>query len=249
LSKRAVSAIIGGHEPLIGANVQIGHDVVFGRGVIVYDNVEIDDDTVLGPNVIVGEPLVESYGTDSYRNPFTKVGRESVIRAGSVIYAGCTLGSRLTTGHYAFIRERTVCGDDCSFGTFCSCDGDVTIGDRSRFHYSTFIGKMSQIGDDVWMFPHSQLYDDPHPPCGLCLRGPSLKNRVVVGAGALILPGICIGEDAVVAAGSVVTRDVPPGMLAIGSPAVIRGEAKHIKCRTGAIENPYPWTTHFSRLR
>lgn len=245
--QRPIKMMFGENTPFLGRNVKLGNNVLFGPGVIVYDNVSIGDNTVVGPNVILGEPLMDSYGSGAYRNPRTLIGSNSVIRSGTVIYAGCSLGPNLSTGHYAVIRERTSCGRSCSFGTFSACDGDVVIGDRCRFHYHTFISKRSRIGDDVWMFPDSGLYDDLHPPCGRCLEGPTISDRVVIGAGAIVLPKVKVGQDAVIAAGSVVTRDVRPGVLVAGCPARVIKASSQVECETGLVRRPYPWTRHYRR--
>jgi acetyltransferase-like isoleucine patch superfamily enzyme len=147
----------------------------------------------------------------------------------------------------AVIRERTVCGERCSFGTFSTSDGDVKIGDRCRFHYYTFICKNTMIGKDVWMFPGSMLLEDKHPPCGMCAKGPIIKDRAAIGSAAVIMPGLTIGEDSVIAAATIVTRDVPAGMLVAGHPGKLVGKATSLRCGAGAVDKPYPWTRHYRR--
>lgn len=237
--KAAIRRLIGDSEPISGKNVKIGKNVSFGPNVILYDNVRISDGTIIGPGVIIGEPTIEAYREDGYKNPATSIGRDCIIRSGTVIYAGCKLGPGTTTGHYAFLRERTVCGEKCSFGTFFTSDGDVTVGDRSRFHYYSHICKKAKIGDDVWLFPQVLLLNDPHPPCGKCMEGPTLKNRVIIGSGATVVPGVTLGEGAIVAACSLVTKDVPAGMLAMGSPASIVKKASEIECKKVKSRRPY----------
>ena len=242
-----IAGLFGDNAPCQGRNVKIGEDVVFGKNVILYDNVRIRERTVIGANVVIGEPAVGAYSKRDYANPLTTIGDGAVIRSGTVIYAGCDIGPGLNTGHYAILREGTVAGKNCSFGTFATSDGDCKIGDRCRFHYYTHVCKTAKIGNDVWMFPKSMLLNDTHPPCGRCLKGPVLSDRVVLGSGAVVSPGIRIGKDALVAASAMVTRDVPPGMVAMGVPAKIVAKVSDVECKTGLVDHPYPWKRHYSR--
>lgn len=241
--------MFGNLKPLTGDGVTIAKKVTMGPGVVIHDNVTIEEGASIGPYVILGEPILEAYKSSNYENPVTVIGKDAIIRSGTVIYAGCDLGQSVSTGHYSVIRERTVCGEACSFGNFSTSDGDVTIGDRCRFSYYTHICKTAAIGNDVWMFPLSQLYNDLHPPCNRCIQGPRVSDRVVIGAGALVLPKVTIGEDSVIASGSLVSKDVLPGMLVLGSPARVVGPVDEISCKTGEIDHPYPWRHHYVRPR
>lgn len=247
--KTAIHRMLGSNIPAKGGNVRIGKDVVFGQGVVLHDFVTIESNTVIGPYVVIGEPLVDSYKSSDYSNPRTVIGRNSVIRSGTIIYAGCRLGQGTTTGHYAVIRERTTCGEDCSFGTFATSDGDVKIGDRCRFHYYAHVCKKAKIGDDIRMFPRSMLLNDTHPPCGRCLQGPEISDRVVIGSAATIAPKVKVGQDALIAAMSMVTKDVPAGMVVMGVPAKVVGKASDIECKTGLLNHPYPWNKQYIRPR
>ena len=244
---RMLEIMFEGPPPRKGRNVKVGSDVILGPGVILYDNVTIERNVVLGPNVIVGEPLLDVYGNPGYENPKTVIKRDSIVRSGTVIYAGCVLGPHLSTGHHAVLRERTICGDSCSFGTYSSSDGDVVMGNRCRLHYFAHICKNSKVGDDVWLFPCVMTLTDQHPPCGKCAKGPTIKDRAIIGAAALIMPALTIGEDAVVAAGTMVTKDVPPGKLVAGQPGMILGKAANLRCTTGLVKQPYPWIDHYQR--
>ena len=241
--------MLGSNTPITGKDVRIGKNVVFGQGVILHDSVTIESGTVIGPYVVIGEPLVDGYKSSDYSNPRTVIGRNSVIRSGTIVYSGCKLGQATTTGHYAVIRERTTCGEKCSFGTFATIDGEVAIGDRCRFHYYAHVCKTAKIGDDIWMFPRSMLLNDTHPPCGRCLQGPEISNRVVIGSAATIAPKVRIGQDALIAAMSMVTKDVPAGMVVMGVPAKVVGKASDIECKTGLLNHPYPWNKQYVRPR
>jgi len=120
------------------------------------------------------------------------------------------------------IRERTTIGDRSSVGTATVIDGNCVIGNDVSIQSMVYIPTDTTIGNGVFIGPNAVLTNDPYPPSGGKFKGPVICDRASIGANATILPGVTIGEGALVAAGSIVTKDVPAGMLAIGSPAVLR---------------------------
>jgi acetyltransferase-like isoleucine patch superfamily enzyme len=157
--------------------------------------------------------------------PRTRVtlGPGARIRSGSIVYGGVRAGARLRTGHRVLVRERTILGDDVLLGTDTIIEGHTRIGDRVSIQSRVFIPAETAIGSDVFIGPGATLTNDPFPVRRKqALRGPTLEDGVSVGAAAVILPGVRIGRGAFVAAGAVVTRDVPAGTLAIGVPAAHR---------------------------
>lgn len=150
----------------------------------------------------------------------TRVGHGSLIRSGSIIYDGVTLGANCQTGHRATIREGTRIGDDVLVGTNVLIDGDTTIGSRVSLQSGVYIPPGTTIGDDVFVGPCAVFTNDRYPVrVERPLEGPTLEDDVTVGANATLLPGVTVGERSFVAAGAVVTEDVPADTLAIGTPA------------------------------
>jgi acetyltransferase-like isoleucine patch superfamily enzyme len=99
----------------------------------------------------------------------------------------------------------------------------VTIGNDVNLQSLVYIPTNTKIGDHVFIGPGTVLTNDRYPPSRTgVLAGPTILEGAAIGANVTILPGVCIGENSLVAAGAVVTRDVPPRKLAIGSPAKIR---------------------------
>jgi acetyltransferase-like isoleucine patch superfamily enzyme len=232
----------------IGQNVSLGCDVVVGAHAIIYDNVMIGDYSVVGPRVTIGEPDARFYHSDQYEFPSTRIGAHAVIRSGTVIYSGCQVGDGFQTGHYAVIREKTTAGKHCSFGTFAQSDGDCALGDYVRIHYAAHVCRTARIGSFVWIYPYSVLTNDIHPPCSLCVEGPTVEDYAVITTACIILPRVKIGQHALVAANSVVTRDVPAEAVAAGIPAKVVGSVRSIDCDADAgVKTPYPWPTHFER--
>jgi acetyltransferase-like isoleucine patch superfamily enzyme len=229
-------------------NVRIGPDVTLCDNVILYDNVEIGEGTFIGPNCILGEPVAGFYRSSSgYENPPLVIGKGSVIRSHSILYAGSQIGESLQTGHHVTIREKTTMGKNCSVGTYGDIQGEVEIGDYCRFHSNVHIGQYSIIKNYVLIFPNCVLTNDPHPPSDTCTKGPTLEDYCVISAGATLMPGIIVGKDSIVGANSLVSKDVNPEAVVMGVPARQLCTIHDIKCKEGRLEKPYPWKNHFSR--
>jgi acetyltransferase-like isoleucine patch superfamily enzyme len=133
------------------------------------------------------------------------------------------IGNHFQCGHNILIRENTLIGDNVAIGTLSVIEGYSRIGNNVRIQSMVFIPTHTEIGNEVFIGPNAVLTNDRYPPTGKPeLKGPVLEDLAVIGANATILPGVCIGRGAAVAAGAVVTKDVPPGKMALGVPAGIR---------------------------
>ena len=108
------------------------------------------------------------------------------------------------------------------------------------------IPKTARIGNFVWIFSHTVLTNDPHPPSDGFLQGPKVDDFAVIATNCTILPGVKIGKGALVGAGCVLNRDVSDDMIAVGNPAKIIGPTSRIKI-TGTDTPAYPWRYHFHR--
>jgi len=165
------------------------------------------------------------------------IGDRAVIRWGTVIYADVVIGDDFKTGHSVLIREKTVIGDRVLVGTNTVIDGNVEIGSFVKLESNVYIPTHTKIGSYVFIGPGAVLTNDRYPQR---LRdeyepiGPILEDSVTIGANATILPGVRIGEGSMVAAGSVVTKDVPPWHLAMGVPAQIKSLPERLKERNRA---------------
>ena len=173
----------------------------------------------IGTDAVIDNDVTIGYGWDE-DSPKAHIGSGARIRSGTKIYADVTIGDDFRTGHNALVRGDTRIADNVLVGTDVVIDGACRIGSHVSCQTRAYVPRNTEIGDRVFLGPHAVLTNDNHPIRGeTTLHGPTLKNGVSIGAHATILPDVTIGADAFVAAGAVVTSDVPAGTLAIGAPA------------------------------
>ena len=171
--------------------------------------------------VTLGFPSREHIGKTGFAG--TTIGKDAVLRSGTIIYCDVIIGDRFQSGHNVMIREKTRIGDRVSIGTSVVIDGNTRIGSDVSLQSMVYIPTNTTIGDHVFIGPNAVLTNDRYPPSGIDgLVGPVIERHAAIGANATILPGIHIGEGALVAAGAIVTRDVPAHTLAVGAPAKIQ---------------------------
>ena len=220
----------------------------FGHSPFVnlYPNVTLGEGCDLQPPCIVGKP---PRGAAAGELPLV-IGAGAVIRPFTTIYAGSTFGARLQTGQGASIREDNVVGDDVSIGTNAVLEFGNRLCSRVRIHSGCFL-ELVTIEDDVFVGPHVVFTDDPHPMnCPRyeeCRGGAVVRRLARIGANSTVLPGVEIGEGALVGAGSVVVHDVPAGAVVAGSPARVIKQVADLTCPPGWFERPYTWPPYAER--
>jgi acetyltransferase-like isoleucine patch superfamily enzyme len=216
-SERAAGLFLG-DGVVLPDDVWIGAHVVIHSGTTLGAGVRIQDGAVLGKAPAFGPSSTASRETP----PPLTIGAGATVCAGAVVLAGAQLGSGCVVGDRAHVRERAVVGEGSVVGAGVSVDNDVQIGARVRIQTGSYITAYSVIEDDVFVAPCVTTTNDNtmgRHGAGFELRGARLRRACRVGAASVLLPGIEVGEEAFVAAGSVVTRDVPPRTLVLGSPA------------------------------
>ena len=226
---------------IIASGALIGKDLEIGPYSIIHENVVIGDGVCIGAFCELG--ILTALGDGS---PLV-IANNSLIRSHSVFYESSIFGAYLVTGHHVTVRENTRAGKGFQIGTLSEIQGDCSIGDYVRFQSNVFVGKKTKIGNFVWLFPYVILTNDPTPPSNI-LMGCIIDDFASIAAGSVILPGVKIGRRSVIGAQSCVTRDIPDGLYAYGSPAKVIGDARSIKLKGGKGTAPaYPWTLHFHR--
>jgi acetyltransferase-like isoleucine patch superfamily enzyme len=198
------------------------------NGVLLGEGCQIDPSAVLG--YLTGRKL---------QDPTLRLGPGARVRSGTVIYAGSSIGAGLETGHNVVIREQNVIGDDLNIWNSSTIDYGCVIGSGVKIHCNVYVAQFTTLEDDVFLAPGVQIANDPHPICGLCMRGPTIKRGARIGVNVTILPHVTIGEGALIGAGSVVTRDIPAHTLAYGNPARPTRPVDDLPCPFEKVEHPY----------
>ena len=203
---------------------------------------EISNTVRLGVSTIIDDGVTLGYPAARCDDHLLTIGPDARIRCGTIIYSGSSIGRNLETGHNVVIREQNIIGDNLRIWGSSTIDYGCCIGNNVRIHNRAYIAQFTLIEDDVFIGPGVTLANDIHPGCPNaveCMEGPRIKKGAQIGVNACVLPRVVIGENAVIGAGSVVTKDIPPGVVAYGNPAQVVCDISDITCTTGLRDKPY----------
>jgi acetyltransferase-like isoleucine patch superfamily enzyme len=204
----------------IGKNCKIGHGVVIHADTVIGDDVRIDDNSVIGK---LPMKAALSAITKEQTLPPCEIESGVLVGALAVIYRGCKIKTKVMIADMASVREDVEIGDFTIIGRGVTVENKVKIGKRCKIETEAYITALSEIEDGCFIAPEVSFTNDNF--LGRTKdrfkyhKGVTIKRGARVGANATFLPGITVGADALVAAGSVVTRDVPAGKIVVGSPA------------------------------
>jgi acetyltransferase-like isoleucine patch superfamily enzyme len=186
---------------------------VLGEGVKVLENAVVGKQPSLSPrSTAKREPL-----------PPTEIGDGTIVSTGAIVFAGSRIGSRVILGDQSCVRERVTVGDDVVIGRGSLVENDTTIGAMTKIQADAYITAYSTLEEHVFIAPCVVTTNDNF--MGRTERrheliaGPTIRRGARVGGGAVLCPGVEIGEEAFVGAGAVVTKDVPPRTIVVGNPA------------------------------
>ncbi len=218
------SVAFGDRGPVLGADVRVGEDVVFGAYVVIHDGTVIGAECVIGDHAVLGRgPRLASHSAAAgVACGALELEPGVTIGAGAVVFAGTRIGSGAIVGEQAYVRERAVIGAGTVVGRGSVIDNDVPIGERVRIQTNVYLAAGSVVEDDVFVGPGVITSNDDtmgRHAAGVGPSGALLRRACRVGAGAVLVPGVEIGEEAFVAAGAVVTKDVPARAVVMGVPA------------------------------
>ena len=206
------------------AEVEIGLGAELGRNVVIHEGTRIGPRAVIQDGAVVGKsPHLGKLSTAS-REPLPPaiIGEGGAVLSGAVIFAGATLEAGAIAGDQSHVRERTRVGRDSVIGRGSSVDNDVLIGERVRVQTNCYLTAHTVVEDDVFIGPGVVTTNDDtmaRHPAGERRQGPTLRRACRIGGGAVLCPGVEVGEEAFVGAGAVVTADVPPRAVVVGVPA------------------------------
>jgi acetyltransferase-like isoleucine patch superfamily enzyme len=186
---------------------------VLGQGVKVLENAVVGKQPALSPR---------STATREEQPP-AELGDGTIVSAGAIVFAGARLGARVIVGDQACVRERVELGDDVVVGRGSLVENDTTVGAGTRIQAHAYITAYSTLEEGVFVAPCVVTTNDDF--MGRTerrlelMKGPTIRRGARVGGGAVLCPGVEIGEEAFVGAGAVVTKDVPPRVVVVGNPA------------------------------
>src|SRR4051794_12674407 len=186
---------------------------VLGEGARVLENAVVGKQPALGPkSTAKRDPL-----------PPAVIGDGTIVSTGAIVFAGATIGSGCIIGDQSCVRERVTLADDVVVGRGSLVENDTTIGSGTRIQAEAYVTAYSTVEEDVFIAPCVVTTNDNFmgrtEQRKALMKGPTIRRGARVGGGAILCPGIEIGEEAFVGAGAVVTKDVPPKKLVVGSPA------------------------------
>jgi acetyltransferase-like isoleucine patch superfamily enzyme len=216
LSDRAPGLVLGS-DVVLPDDVALGAHVVIHPGTVLGAGCEIQDGAVLGK-----PPRLSRHSTAARGDGAPLVIEDgAVVCAGAVVFAGARIGAGAIVGDQAYVRERAAIGPGSVIGRGSTVDNDVVVGARVRVQTSVYVTAYSVVEDDVFLGPGVVLTNDStmsrHGP-EYVLEGALLRRACRIGGGVVITPGVEVGEEAYVAAGAVVTRDVPRRAVVMGVP-------------------------------
>jgi acetyltransferase-like isoleucine patch superfamily enzyme len=198
---------------------EIAETAVVYPGTVIGEGCKILDYAVVGK-----QPTLSPRSTAKREElPPLELGAGTIVSTGAVVFAGTTLGERAIVGDQACVRERCTIGDDVVIGRGSLVENDTSVGALTKIQAHAYITAYSLLEDNVFIAPCVVTTNDNfmgrtekrHD----LVKGPTIRRGARIGGGAVLLPGIEVGEEAFVGAGAVVLKDVPARALVVGSPA------------------------------
>jgi acetyltransferase-like isoleucine patch superfamily enzyme len=210
----------------IVGNVKLEENVTIEENAVIYGPCTIGKNTIISRGAVIGYPTIKRTRGDLREE--TKVGKNVFIGINAIIYKGCQIGNNTNIYHGVVMRENTNIGSQTNIGHYCVIEGYGSIGSYCSIWGQSHITAFSTIEDYVFAAPFLMTTNDPvmdyrRPWISKGHKGATIRKAARLGASVTLLPGIVIGKEAMIAAGAVVTKDIPDGAIALGVPAKIVG--------------------------
>jgi acetyltransferase-like isoleucine patch superfamily enzyme len=198
---------------------EVAPTAVVYPGTIVGEGVRILDHAVVGK-----QPSLSPRSTAKREElPPLELGAGTIVSTSAVVFAGTRIGARVIVGDGARVRERCEIGDDVVIGSGSLIENDTSVGALTKIQAEAYITAYSTLEDNVFIAPCVVTTNDDFmgrtERRHALVKGPTIRRGARVGGGAVLCPGVEIGEEAFVGAGAVVTKDVPPRVVVVGNPA------------------------------
>jgi acetyltransferase-like isoleucine patch superfamily enzyme len=192
---------------------------------IVYPGTVLGDGVKVLEGAVVGKQPSLSPRSTAKREPLppAEVGEGTIVSTGAILFAGSKIGARVILGDQSCVRERVTIGDDVVVGRGSLVENDTTIGALTKIQADAYITAYSTLEEGVFIAPCVVTTNDNFmgrtEARHALVKGPTIRRGARIGGGAILCPGVEIGEEAFVGAGAVVTKDVPARKLVVGNPA------------------------------
>lgn len=199
-----------------------GPDCTIYEGAVVFDNVRLGKNVTIMPNAVVGRPVevTDAVRTSPNKQRHTVIGDNCIVGSNAVIYQGVVIGDNTMVCDTACIREGCVVGKSCLIGMGVIFNKNATLGNRVKVIGHVHLTTGLIVEDDVFISTHVSTTNDNFMGRGdTNYKPPIIRRGAAIGQAACILPGVEIGENAIVGAGAVVTKDVAAGTVVMGVPA------------------------------
>jgi acetyltransferase-like isoleucine patch superfamily enzyme len=202
-------------------NADIASTALVYEGTVIGDGCKILDGAVVGK-----QPTLSPRSTAKQEElPPLELGAGTIVSTGAIVFAGTRIGARVIVGDQACVRERCEIGEDVVIGRGALVENDTTIGANTKVQAMAYVTAYSTLEDDVFIAPCVITTNDNFmgrtERRHALRKGPTIRRGARIGGGAVICPGVEIGEEAFVGAGAVVVQDVPAGVVVVGNPARI----------------------------
>lgn len=218
---------------VIYEGVEIEEDVIIHDYVVIYPGTVIKKGVEIFDHCVLGKlPTSPGITSRKLKTEYTNliIGENCVLCPGVVLYTGTEIGQNNLLGDFCSIREECKIGNNCIISRNVSINYNTSIGNHTKIMDNTHITGNMKIGNHVFISVlvattndntmGREEYNEDH------VQGATIEDHVTIGAAANILPGVVIGNNAIVGAGALVTKTVPVNKVVMGVPATIIRDVK-----------------------